>query len=319
MAMLTPARVAAQAEMLANRVAKRFRHLHPRMEREGVGAFRLYDRDIPEVRAVVDWYEGHLVVGEYARAQTDLVDDWVGAMARAVAAALGVADDKVHVRSRGTRPKEGPRDSRLDPRGERLVVREGALRFYVNLDDSLDTGLVTDHRIIRARVMAESAGRRVLNLFGHTGGFTCAAAKGGAAETTTVDASGRYLEWAEDNLELNGLAGPVNAMVRDDAVSYLARGAREGRRWDLIVLDPPSFSTRGGSMDLDVQRDHRALVESALGALSDRGVLWFSTNHQRFLPQLEGLPARTLREVTAETIPEDHRNHNVRRCWRIER
>lgn len=317
--MLTPERVAAQAAMLANRVAKRFRHLHPRMERAGVGAFRLYDRDIPEIRAVVDWYEGHLVVGEYARTQTDLVDDWVGAMARAVALALDVPDEKVHVRVRTTRPKEGPRYARLDQRGERLVVREGPLRFYVNLDDYLDTGLFTDHRITRARVMAESPGRRVLNLFGYTGSFTCAAANGGAAETTTVDASGRYLEWAEDNLALNGVAGPVNAMVRDDAVSFLARAAREGRRWDLIVLDPPSFSTRGGSMDFDVQRDHRALVTAALGVLAEGGVLWFSTNHQRFSPDLAGLPAARVREVTEETIPEDHRNRSVHRCWRIER
>lgn len=312
MAMLTPARVTAQAEMLANRCAKRFRHLHPRMEREGVGAFRLYDRDIPEIRAVVDWYEGHLVVGEYARAQTDLVEDWVGTMARAVAAALGVAAEKVHVRARAPRPKEALR-------GERIVVREGPLRFYANLDDHLDTGLRTDHRITRAKVMAEARGRRMLNLFGSTGTFSVAAAKGGASETTTVDPSGRSLDVAEDNLALNGVAGPVNAVVRDDAVSFLARAAREGRRWDLIVLDPPSYSARGGSTDFDVQRDHRAMVEAALGVLSESGVLWFSTSHARFIPQLDALPARSVREVSAETIPEDHRNRGVHRCWRIER
>lgn len=313
---LTPARVAEQAAMLANRVARKFRHLRPKMERADIGAYRLYDRDIPEVRAVVDWYEGHLVVGEYARAQTDMVDDWVGSMARAVAAALGVPEAHVHVRSRQTRPERGERYERLDAQGERLVVREGALRFYVNLDDYLDTGLFTDHRVTRAMVTAEAAGKRVLNLFGYTGSFTCAAAKGGAASTTTVDLSGRYLDWTRDNLALNGLASPAHVTRREDAVWFLRDEARAGRRYDLAVLDPPSFSTKGGVDGLDVQRDHRGLVEATLELLAPGGSMLFSTNHQRFEPRLDGLNAR---EITAQTLPEDYRGRSPHRCWRVAR
>src|ERR1700694_92918 len=72
-----------QAEMLANRVKKSFKRLRGPMEQQGIGAFRLYDRDIPEIRAVVDWYEGHLVVGEYTRTQTDAVPEWLETMGRA--------------------------------------------------------------------------------------------------------------------------------------------------------------------------------------------------------------------------------------------
>ena len=87
-----------QAQMLANRVSKRFRHLRKRFARQNIEVFRLYDWDIPEIRAVVDWYDGHLVIGEYTRKQT--VPEWLPIMGRAVAEALGVPGDKVHLKAR---------------------------------------------------------------------------------------------------------------------------------------------------------------------------------------------------------------------------
>ena len=308
--------VARQAEMLANRVRKTFGKLGPRFERRAIGAFRLYDRDIPEIRAVVDWYEGHLVVGEYARRQTDELPEWLPTMARAVAAALGVPPERVHLRRRRTRPASGARYERLGAPGGRLEVREGDLRFVVDLDSHLDTGLFADHRETRARVRAESRGRRFLNLFGYTGSFTCAAAAGGAVATTTVDRSATYLRRARENLERNRLWGPRHELVRDDAEPFLARARRAGRTWELCLLDPPSFSTGRDAPPFDVQRDHRALVERTLGVLAPGGVLYFSTNHQRFEPRLEGLAAE-VREITDETIPEDYRNRTIHRCWRL--
>lgn len=308
--------VARQAEMLANRVRKTFARLHPRFERRGIGAFRLYDRDIPEIRAAIDWYEGHLVVAEYARQQTDRLPGWLPAMADAVAAALGVPPDRVHLRRRRTRPASGPRYERLAPPGPPIVVREGDLRFLVDLDARLDTGLFADHRETRARVRAESGGRRFLNLFGYTGTFTCAAAAGGAIATTTVDRSAVALRRAQENLARNGLWNPRHELVRADVAPFLARARAAGRTWDLGLLDPPSFSTRRGTPAFDVQRDHRELIERTLEVLAPGGVLYFSTNHQRFEPRLEGLPAE-VREITGETIPEDYRNRTVHRCWRM--
>jgi 23S rRNA G2069 N7-methylase RlmK/C1962 C5-methylase RlmI len=240
-------------------------------------------------------------------------------MAAAAAAALGIPADRVHLRRRRTRPAAGPRYGRLDDAGQRIVVREGDLRFWVNLTDYLDTGLFPDHRETRARVRAEARGADFLNLFGYTGSFTCCAAAGGARATTTVDLSATYLGWTRDNLELNGLWGPGHALARAEASDLLRRARREGRRWDLCVLDPPSFSTRGGGAggDLDVQRDHRALIEQALAVLRPGGVLYFSTNHQRFEPAIAGLPAAEAREITAETVPEDFRNRAAHRAFRI--
>ena len=313
--------------MLGNRVRKNFRKLKPTFDRRRIEAFRLYDRDIPEVRAVVDWYAGHAVLGEYERAQTS-DDAYRDELAKSVAAALELAPDQVHVKARRTRPAEGARYQRLARTERRLEVREGDLRFLVNLDDYLDTGLFPDHRETRQLVRAESAGVRFLNLFAYTGSFTCAAALGGAASTTTVDVSASYLRWAQDNLELNGFKGDLEGtagaaaapnrheLVREDARAFLGRAAREGRRYSLCVLDPPSFSTRE-SGSFDVQRDHRSLIEEALRVLAPGGILWFSTNHQRFAPELDGLPAASVTETTSRTVPADYRNRQAHRSFRI--
>lgn len=281
--------------MLRNRVRKSFRKLKPLFEQRNIGAFRLYDRDIPEIRAAVDWVEGHLVIAEFARSQTG--PSWLEQMARAVAEELEVPWERVHLRTRRTRPGEGERYSKLAATGERLQVRERDLRFWVNLDDYLDIGLFPDHRETRALVRAEASGADFLNLFSYTGSFTCAAMKGGARSSLSVDASAAYSRWAEENLALNGLGGEV---LRSEVDAFLETTQRT---FSLCVLDPPSFSDRGGSFD--VQRDHKRLIERTLRVLRPGGVLWFSTNHQRFEPQLDGLQAV---ELTAKTVPVDYRN-----------
>ena len=287
--------------MLENRVRKSFRKLHPRFEQRNVGAFRIYDRDIPEIRAVVDWYEGHAVLAEYARTQTQGLR-WLDAMAQAVAAGLSLPLGRVHLKTRRT----GGKYPRLGQKNERIPVREGDLRFLVNLDDYIDTGLFADHRDTRSRVRAEARGARFLNLFAYTGSFTCAAAAGGAEQTTSVDASQTYLDWAADNLRLNRASGEL---LRS-SVDVFLKTAR-ARRWTLCVLDPPSFSDFGGKV-FDVQRDHRDLIDRALEVLEPGGVLWFATSHQRFTPRLEGL-----RHTEEDTIPEDYRNRAAHRAFRI--
>jgi 23S rRNA (cytosine1962-C5)-methyltransferase len=291
----------SQAGMLANRVRKNFRRLHPRFEREHIGAFRLYDRDIPEIRAVVDWYAGHLVVAEYERKQTEGLP-WLTTMAEAAADALDVPKDQVHLKRR----RAGHRYERLGRKEQRIVVPERDLRFLVNLDDYIDTGLFADHRETRARVRAEARGARFLNLFAYTATFTCAAVAGGAAQTTSVDASQRYLDWARDNLALNGGSGEL---VRSSVDDFLRRAGE--RRWTLSVLDPPSWSDFAGRV-FDVQRDHRGLIERTLQVLAPGGVLWFATNHQRFAPDLSGL-----RYTEEDTVPEDYRNRAAHRAFRI--
>ena len=220
---MTDAKTEQQAEMLGNRLRKVHRHRRKWARREGVSCYRLYDRDIPEVPAVVDWYEGRLHVAEYRKGSAgddEDADRWLISMALGAATALEVDDDDVYVK---TRQRQRGRDQyeKRDVVRERFAVSEGAHRFWVDLDAYLDTGLFLDHRQARARIGAASEGRRVLNLFGYTGAFTVYAAGGGARATTTVDLSNTYLKWAQDNLTLNGLASSDHALVRADVNQWL--------------------------------------------------------------------------------------------------
>jgi len=313
---VTPEKAKHHAEILSNRVRNRFRHLAKRFKRQNIDCFRLYDWDIPEVRAVVDWYAGHIVVAEYERLQTG--PEWLPQMAAAVAATLSLPSEKVHIKRRHTNTKEGPRYEKLDSKGLRFEVRERNLRFWVNLDDFLDTGLYSDHRDTRVIVGNLAKNQDFLNLYAYTGAFTCAAAAGNAKMTLTVDRSANYLKWAKDNMVLNGLAGPQHTFVQSDARKFLSEAYHDGRRFTLAFVDPPSFSRdEKEGMSFDVNKDHPDLIRSVLKVMAPNSIVFFSTNHQRFEPRLEGLPFKGLIELTPKTIPEDYRNRAIHRCWKI--
>lgn len=161
-----------------------------------------------------------------------------------------------------------------------LVVSEGAMRLVVRLDDGLSTGLFVDQRDNRARVLATSSGQRVLNLFSYSGSFTVAAALGGAAETVSVDVSARMLSWCEQNLRENQLSGTHHRLLRADAADYLRRARRREERFDLIILDPPSFGSHG-KRSFSVTRDYPTLATDAAALLAPGGRLLAVTNHRK--------------------------------------
>ena len=313
---MNPEQVKYQATLLSNRVRKRYAHLRKRFARRNIDCFRLYDWDIPEIRAVIDWYAGHLVVAEYVRTQTEA--QWLPQMAAAVAKALDVPSERVHVKHRRTNTKEGLRYSKMGSKGERFKVHERDLLFWVNLGDFLDTGLFSDHRETRVIIQDVAAGKSFLNLFAYTGAFTCAAAAGGAKATVTVDRSSTYLKWARDNLELNGLWDKQHSVVQSDVDKYLLQAHRKGQRFTLAFVDPPSFfQDQTKKVSFDINRDHPELIRNVLKVMAPGSTVFFSTNHQRFEPRFEGLRITDLREVTPKTIPEDYRNRKIHRCWRM--
>lgn len=304
------------AQVLANRLKARYRHLARKFKREGIGVFRLYDRDIPEVRAVVDWYDGHLVVGEYVRLQTG--PGWLPRMARAAGEALNVSADKIFMKRRRTKAAEGPRYQRGSVGGKRIVVGEHDLKFWVNLGGALDTGLFADHRDTRALVRQMAKGQDFLNLYAYTGSFSCAAAAGGARSVVTVDRSAANIQWAQDNMALNNFRGRAYEFVRADVEEYLETLKRSKRRFSLALVDPPSFSKRRGTGTFNVNSHHAELLKNVLEVMAPGASVFFSTNHQRFDPKLGRLKAKRIVELTPQTIPEDYRNKLIHRCWRID-
>lgn len=307
-----------QAVMLANRVKKRFKHLSRRFKREQVEVFRLYDWDIPEIRAVVDWVGGHLVVGEYMRRQS--TPEWLPRMGRAVADALDVPAAKLHLKQRWTGKQDGTRYARIDHTNRNIVVAERDLKFLVNPYDDVDTGLFADHRDTRQMIREMAAGTDFLNLYCYTATFTCYAAKGGARTTLSVDRSERAIQWARENMALNGIEAAAHRLVQAHSVDFLKRAARAGRRFDLAVVDPPSYSTtRTRGLAFDILRDHPQLLAAVVDLLRPGATLFFSTNHQGFAPRMDDLKVSAIEEITAATIPEDyaHKRKTIHRCWRI--
>ena len=213
----------SQGEMLANRVKKRFRHLYKRFSNQNIEVFRLYDWDIPEIRAVVDWYGGHLVIGEYMRRQS--VPEWLPMMGRAVAEALDVPPAQVHLKQRWAGKQDGRRYQRIDHTDRKIVLCERDLKFLVNPYDYVDTGLFADHRDTRQMVRDMAAGKDFLNLYCYTASFSCYAAKGGARSTLSVDRSESTIQWARDNMALNGLDLSTHRLVHDHTFDFLKRPA----------------------------------------------------------------------------------------------
>jgi 23S rRNA (guanine2445-N2)-methyltransferase / 23S rRNA (guanine2069-N7)-methyltransferase len=193
------------------------------------------------------------------------------------------------------------------------------LRFRVNFDDYLDTGLFLDHRLTRARLRSAARGGTFLNLFAYTGTATVYAAAGGARASISVDLSRTYLEWAQENLALNALAGPAHGFVQGDCREWLADAAGRAARFDLIFLDPPTFSN-SKRMDgvLDVARDHLQLIEACVRLLAPGGLLVFSTNAQRFKLAAELSERHSVLDLSAATLPQDFaRNPRIHRCYEI--
>jgi 23S rRNA (cytosine1962-C5)-methyltransferase len=165
----------------------------------------------------------------------------------------------------------------------------------------------------------------VLNLFCYTGAFSVCAAAGGAASVTSVDLSRTYLEVAERNMALNGFGDGAAHLtrytfVRSDVGAFLRAAKQRGQEWDVIILDPPTFSNSKKTLDvLDVNADWPALVGDCLGLLRTAGVLYFSTNSRRLKFDPERLEKQYLIEdISSLTIPEDFKaKRRIHRVWKV--
>lgn len=310
-----------QAEEFANRLRNRAKHLR-RWPKRGITCFRLYERDVPDVPLVVDRYEDALHIAEFARPHERSPAqhaDWLDLMARTAAEVLEVPRARVFLKHRD-RQRGAAQYQRVDARGARFEVQEGGLKFIVNLSDYVDTGLFLDHRLTRQMVREAAAEKHFLNLFAYTGSFSVYAAAGGAVSTTTVDKSATYGDWARENMALNGFEGAEHRFVQSDIRDFMDR-LKPRDRWDLAVVDPPTFSNTKDSDDVwDVERDHAGLLSQLAEHITPGGVVFFSTNFRRFKLHKAALAELfTIREITRQTIPEDFRNQRIHACWRLVR
>jgi 23S rRNA (guanine2445-N2)-methyltransferase / 23S rRNA (guanine2069-N7)-methyltransferase len=317
------------SRMFGNRVAKNIKQLEKWAQRERVSCYRLYDADMPEYSFAIDRYAEAdsdrvwLYVQEYAPPKT--VDPNAAQRRRSEALAAlpgttGISADRIHLRQR-RKISRGDQYEKLDNAGEHNLVEEGGLKFWVNFTDYLDTGLFLDHRLTRARLRDLAAGRRFLNLFAYTGSGTVYAAAGGARSTTTVDMSATYLDWAQQNLAANGFEGGEHELIRDDCIAWLETAVSERRVYDLIFLDPPTFSNSKRMEDiLDVQRDHAQLIDRCMALLAAGGKLVFSNNAQKFKMDSSVGERYKVTDISRATLPKDfERNPRIHQCYELEK
>src|SRR5882757_8280331 len=312
------------AQMFANRLRKNLQRLDPWAERERIDCFRVYDADMPEYAFAIDLYgrgARHAYVQEYAPPKT-VNQESARERRREVLAVLpevlGVPMAQVHSRVR--KPQKGAEQyEKRESVAERHAVSEGGLKFWVNFRDYLDTGLFLDHRIMRDMLRSWAKDTDFLNLFCYTGSASVYAAAGGARSTTGVDLSNTYLDWAHENLLLNGFGGNNHELYRADCLAWLEEQESRGPQFDLIFVDPPTFSN-SKRMDgvLDVQRDHAGMIRRSLKLLRPAGRLVFSTNYTRFKLDLEALADLAIEDISAATIPKDFERHaRIHRCFSV--
>ena len=314
----------AASEVFANRLRKNLRHLGKWARRSGISCYRVYDSDLPDYPMAIDVYAGrqnsaHVQIFE-RDADVSKLDSLSAEMTAILPGLLDVSQSRIFLKTR-KRQKGDAQYERMGKSGKLYEIEEGGCKFLVNFSDYLDTGIFLDHRITRQKLGEKARGKRFLNLFGYTGTATVYAAAGGAVSTTTVDLSGRYLEWARKNLELNGFQEEGHEMVQDDGVTWLKTAAKKKARYGLIFLDPPTFSnSKSMNGTLDVQRDHKDLISQALSLLEPEGVLIFSTNRRNFRMEFDAGEAFSVADITKVTIPQDFARHqNIHRCWEFVR
>lgn len=304
-----------------NRLGKNLKHQLKWAKRQQIEAWRIYDRDIPQFPFAIDVYGEHIHLQEFDTGwlmQPEDYRQWLEDVCAAVQFVTGFPRSHIHLKQRA-RQKGKEQYEKTGADGEDFIISEHGRRFWVNLDKYLDTGLFLDHRNTRKRVGDSAAGKRFLNLFAYTGSFTVYAATGGALSSETVDLSNTYLEWAKRNFELNGLDLAQHQIVRADVFHYLDEAAKQGKQFDLIVMDPPSFSNSKKMLDiLDIQRDHVRLIDAAMRLLAPQGVLYFSNNLRSFVLD-DGLPQRyAVQDLSKHSVPNDFRNKKIHRCWQIQ-
>ena len=332
--------------MFANRLKKRFRHLGKWARRRGTGAFRLYDRDIPEIPLVLDLYgdaaSGALYKRPYEKDEAEEAR-WLNAMQDSAAQALGLERDNIIIKLR-QRQQGQAQYEKVSRQGLTREVQESGLKFKVNLSDYLDTGLFLDRRVMRRMVKADSQGKRVLNLFCYTASFSVYAAAGGAVSTDSVDLSNTYLEWGRNNFALNDFGtemlkreeyfnrshaatvGKGHRLIRADVSAFLKDAKAARLRWDSIVIDPPAFSNSTMAQnDFDLQRDFMDLLNAATTLLAPNGKLWFSASARSFRgteSELETALAQkpsnfTVTDISGKTVDEDFKGRKTPKAFVI--
>ena len=262
---------------------------------------------------------------------------WFDQMAKTAAEVLNIPFShivkKERKRQRGTNQyeKDEEKESIYSIKG---LTQECGELFNIDLTSYLDTGLFFDHRPLRSIVRETASKKSVLNLFCYTGSFSVYAAEGGAKKVESVDLSNTYLTIAKNNMDLNGFSDK-NAYIytRQDVIEFLKEKAvkakagelKEDEYYDMIILDPPTFSNSKNTYNvLDINKDWPKLCKDCLNILAPGGILYFSTNSTKLSFDKSLLPQATVKnkvimitDMTESSIPKDFEGTKCHKLWEL--
>ncbi len=313
------------AKMFANRLKKNLKPLRKWAKKYEVNAYRVYDADMPEYALSIDYYHTvdggeWLVVNEYAAPKTVDKTSAKKRLYEALSVLPAVFDIptsqivfKVREKQKGSSQYE-----KLDENKQFFTVVENGVKLRVNFTDYLDTGLFLDHRDVRAYVAERSRRKSLLNLFCYTATLTAQAATLGATSSLSIDMSKTYLYWAKHNLMNNGVDESKHLLKQADVLDWLETESENPTQgFDVIFLDPPSFSTsKKMEGTLDIQRDHVTLIQQAMMLLNPGGQLVFSNNLRKFKLDKDALDDLSIEDITRKTMPRDfERNTKIHQAW----
>ncbi|MEW6984492.1 bifunctional 23S rRNA (guanine(2069)-N(7))-methyltransferase RlmK/23S rRNA (guanine(2445)-N(2))-methyltransferase RlmL [Colwelliaceae bacterium 6471] len=306
----------------ANRLKKNIKSLKGWLKAGNIECYRAYDADIPEYNVAVDIYGEYLVIQEYA-APANIEADKVAKRLQEVIywapKVFNIPTDKVVLKTRA-KQKGSNQYQKIDKSKQSLVVSEYGAKLKVNLWDYLDTGLFLDHRKTRQLVAKKAKQKSLLNLFAYTGSVSVQAALHGAESVTTVDMSNTYLNWAQDNFNLNKLSSHKFQFIQADCLQWLKNNTQQ---FDVVFIDPPTFSnSKRMGESFDVQRDHVVLITDALKALAPQGELIFTNNKRNFKMDFDALNELGLnvKSLSSLTLDKDfQRNPHIHNSWLITR
>ncbi len=308
---------------LANCLRNNYRRLKKWAKKNSINCFRVYDREIRQFPLAIDFYAGRYCIHYYASVKDgdEPPPEMIQQTLQALKIVFNVQPDsssifwRIRAKKKETRQYEKVADSK-----QFFNIQEYGCEIRVNLVDNLDTGIFLDHRETRQYVAKLAQGKSLLNLFAYTCSFSVHAAKCGALFTKSVDMSNTYLDWGKNNFLQNSLSLENNLLVREDCLKFLDIEIVSRKRYDVIVIDPPTIS-RSKKMDqlFDIQEDYISFLKKSLQLLNNNGVIIFSTNSRKFKFDFSLFTECEINEITHLTLPNDFHDKKIHRCWQIKK
>lgn len=298
------------AQALKNDLEKQYKKIIAlAKESWNTNAYRLYNNTHSDYPALCDIYDDTLIVQVFA--STPKIKE----LTRVCQEICGISRPNTLIKKRRRISTDDQYMAEKQTVPLEKVIFEGKYRYFTNLSTYIDTGFYLDHRPLRRRLEQEAQGKSFLNLFCYTASMSIVAASCGASHVCSVDTSKTYLNMAQKNARLNKLESASMQWVRADVQEFLSQNEQ---KWDIIYVDPPTYSNGTGRRNFDIQRDHISLLHRCATLLNKKGWIYFSTHFKKFTMDTSLEKQYYVENITEKSLDEDCTGRQISHyLWKI--